>query len=47
MITILGTITYTSLDNFKIDQYYKMCADIELLDGKISLYYLKHKDDES
>ena len=46
MIIILGTITYTSMDSFKMDQYYKMCADIELIDGKVSLYYLKHKDDE-
>ena len=47
MIIILGTITYTSLDNFKLDQYYKMCADIELLDGKVTLYYLEHKNDEA
>lgn len=45
MIIILGTITYTSMDSFKMDQYYKMCADIELLDGKVALYYLNHKDD--
>ena len=44
MIVILGTITYTSLNNFKMNQYYRMCADIELLDEKIALYYLKHKE---
>ena len=42
MIIILGTITYTSMDSFKMDQYYKMCADVELLDGKIALYYINN-----
>lgn len=45
MAIIVGTISYNSMSSFKLNQYYKMCADIELLDEKIALYYLEHKDD--
>lgn len=47
MSIILGTITYSSSNSFKLRNYYNMCADIELLDEKIAIYYLEHKDEEN
>lgn len=47
MSIIVGTISYYSVSSFRINAYYNMCADIELLDEKIALYYLEHKDDEN
>lgn len=40
---IFGAITYNSVNSYKLNSYYTMCADIELLDEKIALYYLEHK----
>ena len=31
------------MSSFQMNQYYRMCADIELLDKKIALYYLEHE----
>lgn len=42
MSIIVGTISYHSINSFRINAYYNMCADIEVLDEKIALYYLKH-----
>ena len=47
MIIILGTITYTSKSSFQMNQYYRMCSDIELLDEKIALYYLEHESEKT
>ena len=44
IITIItGTIAYRSIASTRMRSYYNMCADIELLDEKIALYYLEHK----
>lgn len=43
MALIFGAITYNSVNSYKLNSYYTMCADIELLDEKIALYYLEHK----
>lgn len=40
---ILGSISYTSVGSMRMRSYYNMCADIELLEEKIALYYLQHK----
>lgn len=40
---ITGTISYSSISRIKMRAYYNMCADIELLDEKIALYYLQNK----
>lgn len=40
---IIGTISYSSISRIKMRAYYNMCADIELLDEKIALYYLENK----
>ena len=44
MSIILGTISYSSISALRMKLYYDMCADIELLDEKIALYYLKKKE---
>lgn len=41
---ILGTITYNSVSSYRLNMYYMMCSDIELLDEKIALYYLENKE---
>lgn len=46
MSIIVGTISYNSINSFRMNAYYNMCADIELLDEKIALYYLEHKEEE-
>lgn len=43
MSIIVGTISYNSINSFRMNAYYNMCADIELLDEKIALYYLENK----
>lgn len=43
MSIIVGTLSYNSINSFRMNAYYNMCADIELLDEKIALYYLEHK----
>lgn len=45
MTIILGTISYNSLSAIKLRNYYNMCSDIELLEEKIALYYLEHRED--
>ena len=42
MAIIIGSISYSSLNAFKMNTYYNMCSDIELLDEKIALYYLEN-----
>lgn len=44
MAIIAGSISYNSLSSMKMNKYYNMCSDIELLDEKISLYYLQNKE---
>lgn len=44
MVMITGTIAYNSSSNLAMRLYYNMCSDIELLDEKIAIYYLKNKD---
>lgn len=46
MAVIVGTIAYSSITSIRMNVYYNMCADIELLDEKIALYYLEHKEEE-
>ena len=41
MAIIVGSISYNSVSGVKMRAYYNMCADIELLDEKIALYYLE------
>lgn len=43
MTIITGTIAYRSIASTRMRSYYNMCADIELLDEKIALYYLEKK----
>lgn len=44
LLSILtGTITYSSISSFKLKKYYELQSDIELLDDKISLYYLENE----
>ncbi len=43
MTIITGTIAYRSIASTRMRSYYNMCADIELLDEKIALYYLENK----
>lgn len=40
---IIGSISYNSISGMKMRSYYNMCADIELLDEKIALYYIEKK----
>ena len=40
---IFGSIAYNSITSYRLNAYYLMCADIELLDEKIALYYLENK----
>ena len=40
---IFGAISYHSVTSYRLNAYYMMCTDIELLDEKIALYYLKNK----
>ncbi len=47
MALIFGAISYNSVSSYRLNAYYIMCADIELLDEKIALYYLENKDKES
>lgn len=53
MATIVGSVTYSSIASTRMNQYYNMCSDIELLDEKIAIYYLENNftlpttDDES
>ena len=42
MAIILGTISYSSISTYKMNIYYSRRSDIELLDEKIALYYLKN-----
>lgn len=42
MLIIAGTTVYTSTNRFKINNLKKMQNDIELLNDKISTYYLKY-----
>lgn len=44
MAIIVGGISYSSIESFKMNAYYDMCTDIELLDEKIALYYIENKD---
>lgn len=41
---IAGTISYQSVSSYRLNAYYMMCSDIELLDEKIALYYLEKKE---
>lgn len=41
---MIGTISYNSISSFKMNSYYNMCADIELLDEKIAIYYIQNKN---
>lgn len=41
MALIIGSVTYNSMYSLTMKNYYNMCADIELLDEKIALYYLE------
>ena len=43
MSIIVGSISFSSSSTFKMKGYYDMCADIELLDEKIAIYYVKNK----
>lgn len=40
---IFGAISYNSVSSYRLNAYYLMCADIELLNEKIALYYLENK----
>lgn len=42
MAIVAGTINYNTKSAVKTNEYYSMCADIELLDEKIALYYLQN-----
>ena len=44
MTILIGTISYHSISSFKMNSYYNMCADIELLDEKIAIYYVQNKN---
>lgn len=44
MAIIVGSISYHSISSAKMNTYYNMCSDIELLDEKIALYYLQNKE---
>lgn len=44
MAIIVGGISYSSIESFKMNAYYNMCTDIELLDEKIALYYSENKN---
>lgn len=39
---IIGTIGFNSMSSVKMQAYYNMYADIELLDEKIAIYYLEN-----
>lgn len=43
MAIIIGTLSYNSIAGLRLKLYYDMCADIELLDEKVALYYLENK----
>ncbi len=43
MSIIVGSISFSSSSSFKMKGYYDMCADIELLDEKIAIYYVQNK----
>lgn len=42
MLIISSTVVYVSLDRFEINNFNKMKNDIELLEDKVSNYYLKY-----
>lgn len=44
MTILIGTISYNSISSFKMNHYYNMCSDIELLDEKIAIYYIQNKN---
>ena len=44
MVIIFGTISYNSISSYRLNAYYMMCSDIELLDEKIAIYYLEKKE---
>lgn len=41
---IIGSISYNSMSSLEMKLYYNMCADIEILDEKIAIYYLENKE---
>lgn len=42
MALITGSLSYNSISSFKMNAYYNMISDIELLDQKIALYYVEN-----
>lgn len=44
MSIIVGTISYSSVSGARMRSYYNMCADIEILDEKIALYYIENEE---
>lgn len=44
MAILIGTISFDSSSAFKMQSYYNMCSDIESLDEKIAIYYVKNKE---
>jgi hypothetical protein len=40
---IVGSISYSSVSTYKMNAYYNMRSDIELLDEKIALYYIQNE----
>lgn len=42
MLIISSTVIYVSMDRFEINNFKKMVNDIELLEDKVSNYYLKY-----
>lgn len=44
MAIIVGSISYSSVSGARMRSYYNMCADIEVLDEKIALYYIENNE---
>ena len=44
MAVIVTAVVYNSLNSVKMNKYYDMYSDIELLDEKIALYYLQNNN---
>jgi hypothetical protein len=44
MASIIGTISFNSLSSFRMNEYYNMRSDIELLDEKIAIYFLSENE---
>lgn len=42
MAIIVGSISYSSISGVRMREYYNMCADVEVLDGKIAIYYIEN-----